>query len=101
MQKKTFGQTSALKQHQFTHHLNELKDKIETFKCKVCEQLFLRKGSLAIHMFSKHKIKGFKCSICSKGFKNSKELQEHQRMPHQFNKVKTPSIELIDPIKIN
>ena len=56
---------------------------IDSFKCNVCEKVFLRKGYLETHLKS-HSPEGYqyKCDQCSKTFSTKSTLARHQQGVH-------------------
>ena len=68
---KSFADGNNLSNHMLTH------ERKKDFKCEQCNNLFIAKGSLKIHMLI-HCGKEHNCSQCNKAFTQVGNLRSHQ-----------------------
>ena len=62
-------------------HLN-----IRDYKCSVCPESFVTKGSLELHLKRHHGDKRYQCEICNERFIHAGALKKHQASHEQHQK---------------
>ena len=68
---------------------NDLSDKSgyeakrTSFRCEVCSECFLTKGSLLQHLFTHDGAQSFKCAFCKSKFTQQSQLNEHVELNHK------------------
>ena len=74
----------SVKPHQMLHArgLKPKTPKNGSYPCKVCNENFLMKKDLAIHMSAVHKKESYPCKVCNENFLMKKDLAIHMSTVH-------------------
>jgi KRAB domain-containing zinc finger protein len=79
-----------LRKSNLNQHIIKTHEKVvATFKCSKCEQRFVQRSQLQIHLENDHEeVKPFKCEQCEQAFSFQPNLERHFKNMHKVGKRK-------------
>ncbi|XP_021695927.1 zinc finger protein 91 isoform X2 [Aedes aegypti] len=86
---KSFISKRTLIRHVESHDKKrERQEAIPSFKCDICQKMFLYEGTLTLHKRKAHGPKTYDCYVCGSHFSTSEQLGEHIKIHVKLSRIK-------------